>query len=921
MNKLDSNVNLNNESISGKLVPDVTFNSNGGGHNQNPFANGIGSLMKKKSSSKSKSILDDNIKDSLKEEEESGVFDSERIHDLNSNALNIDTIQFRMEDQKKDKYVFTSPKPNIQIIEEEKNSSHNDSKNGSFKIKAKVDSTVSNKIRPVPFKSEMELEKYSVNKTGSFNYDQVNHHKTENIKRRESNLDNFIFNVKGTEMVPLSVFDSNNTFNPNPKISILNSFTRRYNKTSIDQGKKFFKLRYVYEKYEEIVKLNSKNKDKEISEIPTTVVLNEDKNAIKLNSLFLQKLEKGIFSFNLKKYEDSYNYLLNTGIVKSVDEYGELLLVITGFDKYIIGDFLSKEKFPNKELKVLNAFIKSIDFKGVKYLNALRFLLGRLNLPKDAGLILGIVDTFSNFYYEDNKEAGNFPNPGCLYLLTSTVLALNTMFHKDIPNVNIIKKEGFINMNKEINSIILSAIYDEVKVNKLDIVHEYNELIYRRLSIKAKPGGNVDQFYETGQKLNFELGKNGEQHFNETSVDPSNDIKGEEVISMLKKGETFTKYGNFGQPHPRVIRLTVDEKRLEWFDKSSCNIFKKAKFIEVSEIKDVYIGASASKIFEKYHIPPDYDAHCFSIVTSKRSLDLRNNDENVCKKWYQAIKFVLKRTKSMSELKNNKNNMKDIINKKEIVSDFWKTEILPHWHIYRKFVIIKTKNLLDFSSINSLSNKKNKEKFAKIISQNSSKEGTTFLEEKDKSEFLYLWTLGVPDWLRKKLWSLVIGNESGITENLFNFHLKQVEEVNFDDLNKALCQPPNGNKVQPQSNSNTATIKPIKSKLHITEDPILNEMIHDIVKISNKYSFQIKESNIELNSFMMDLFKVVRVFTLFRPDITYSKQITYISTILLLNSENYYNAFISLVNFAIPSFIAKFLTRDEIYVNLLLIFI
>jgi hypothetical protein len=85
---------------------------------------------------------------------------------------------------------------------------------------------------------------------------------------------------------------------------------------------------------------------------------------------------------------------------------------------------------------------------------------------------------------------------------------------------------------------------------------------------------------------------------------------------------------------------------------------------------------------------------------------LRKDNDQIVKKWYQAIRFLIKRTKSVSELKNNKNNLKDTINKKEIISDIWKTEILPHWHTYRKFVILKGKNVLDFQS-----QKKNKEKY------------------------------------------------------------------------------------------------------------------------------------------------------------------------------------------------------------------
>lgn len=200
---------------------------------------------------------------------------------------------------------------------------------------------------------------------------------------------------------------------------------------------------------------------------------NDDKNVIKFNSLFLQKLEKGIFSFNLKKYEDSFIYLKNTAIIKSEEEFAELLLVIPGFDKYLIGEFLSKDKPPNRDNLILKYFMNKIDFTEIKFLDAMRFLLSRLNLPKDSALILNIIDAFATRFYNDNVKL--YKDPNAIYLLASTVLALNTMFYRqNIPNMRVIQREDFIKMNEDITREISEGVYDELKMKKLDINYDCN---------------------------------------------------------------------------------------------------------------------------------------------------------------------------------------------------------------------------------------------------------------------------------------------------------------------------------------------------------------------------------------------------------------------------------------------------------------
>jgi hypothetical protein len=188
-----------------------------------------------------------------------------------------------------------------------------------------------------------------------------------------------------------------------------NERPERYTKNNVDLGKNYFKNRYIQEKLQQAIQQYEKSIEKKssifeqensLTNEPSNRNYPVDKLTIKFNSLFLKQLEKGIFSFNLKKYEDSFNYFIDNSIVKNIEEFGELFLVVQGFDKYVVGDFLSKEKQPNKEFAVLKSFMKKFCFKNMKFLEAFRFLLSRINLPKDSSLILNIIDPFSEVYYK-----------------------------------------------------------------------------------------------------------------------------------------------------------------------------------------------------------------------------------------------------------------------------------------------------------------------------------------------------------------------------------------------------------------------------------------------------------------------------------------------------------------------------------------
>jgi hypothetical protein len=262
---------------------------------------------------------------------------------------------------------------------------------------------------------------------------------------------------------------------------------RKYNSNNIEKGKQFFKHRYTKEKIDEIdstikkmaagqMSLPDIKKNPFVSRSSTAFAYLKSKNynnyereseARKCQTEFLLIVEKAIISFNIKKYTESYTYLINSGIIKDSSEFGEFLLVVSGFDKTIVGEFLAKEKKPNENKEILNSFINAIDmnYNNIGFLECLRFLLTRLILPKDANLILVIMDTFSEKFFENNKNDKNFvkifSSTNAVYLLVSTIMALNTMFTRtDIKNMNVIKKPEFISMNKDISPEYVDELYD-----------------------------------------------------------------------------------------------------------------------------------------------------------------------------------------------------------------------------------------------------------------------------------------------------------------------------------------------------------------------------------------------------------------------------------------------------------------------------
>ena len=681
--------------------------------------------------------------------------------------------------------------------------------------------------------------------------------------------------------------NTNNNINPNKSKNGLNiiseDISRKYNSKNIENGKKFFKERFI--SFLKQQKQNNKPPDINIKTTQSKVSFSidkielkkkeEERKELKYSSLFTNKTDKAIFSFNIKKYDNAYQELLSTGIILNEDEFAEFILVFPGFDKSIIGEFLAKEKSLNKKFVILKAYMKKIDFKDEYFLDSLRFLLNRMKLPIDSSLILGIIDEFTKAYYEDNKDNKNFKDSDSLYLLASTIMALNTMFTRtDIKNMNMIEKPEFIEMNSDCDKDFLSKLYDDLKQNPIIMDCDYLELIYKREAIQ----GNI-------------ANPTGEQQSEKEILDN---------LEAAKKGDIFNKYSNVDKPHKRFFQLSPDSKELIWYDKGSFTLFRKIKKMPVRDINDVYIGINSSKIFEKFNIPLSDDQQCMSIICENNViLALQNDNEATTKKWYYALKYLINHNKLYEKEHKllNEEDRKYYDSESDMkISQLWKNEILINWKYYIKYL----EGNYDRKELKQIKENHSSNEKIEIIDENN---GEDTVEIYDKYTFFKFWELGLPKFIRKKLWPIIIGNRAGITENLVEHYSKIIESLDFKKLNALYL-----NYLQNKKESD---------EIVFSEDFLMNQIINDILKITNtKYQLEIFNLQISPEIFADSLFKIIRIFTLYRQDIIYTKEIAYISTIFLLNSENYFQALVNMVNFVLDSPGIKFIQKNEEFIKI-----
>ena len=667
----------------------------------------------------------------------------------------------------------------------------------------------------------------------------------------------------------------------------------------LEERRKFYKNRFIESQKINNLKSNNINNiksnfSKDFSNF------NENKiKEIKLQNMYLKILENATFNFNLKKFNDCFDQLINNNIITNEDEFAEYILIFNGLDKEIIGEFLSKDKNLNKNFIILQKYFHQIDFKDIFFLDALRFVLQKITLPKDSTLILNIINEFTIAYYKDNPS-NDYKNSDNLYVLCATILALNTMLtNKNVKkeNMNIIKKNEFVSMNLNCDKKFIENIYDNLEKNPINAIYDYNELIYKRFEKK---------------KFNLDV----------------EDKNCNEYISVLKQGQIFLKYGN-KIPQEKFFKIDENETHLIWYDPNS-KIFQNNKNVLLKNINNIYLGIDSSPNFKDVHFT--FDQNCFSIeMNDKTTIDLRNENDAISKKWYYALKFLLRKIKA-EDVINEKNKNKNKITEDEFknaIFEYWKTTIILKWEHFKKFIKeYQIEKIFNYNNDNkeNISNNKNnninndfedtniyKQKIIKFFlkkKQEKNNNNNNNNEIFDKKNFFFVYSYGIPQSFRPKIWQILIENKASISTSLLNHYEKKIENLNLENfiqLNKEY--------------NNFINNKRSKNEyLSLSDDYLLNEILIDILKVVNiKFKNIILEKNNNdencLNQYALNLFKLVRIFVYYRNDITYSKNIVYITLIFLLNSENYFTAFIEMYNFIVQSCIVKFLNLEQSFIQ------
>ena len=724
---------------------------------------------------------------------------------------------------------------------------------------------------------------------------------SDNLSHIRSNSFDSTYNDNDNNIDPLlSSILAENDIDHFDELKFVN---RKYNKNNINNGKKFFKIRFIKKKL---------NKDKKKYSMEGQISkFDKDNNSLLHSKDFLLILEKSIFSFNQKNFKESYNILKNSEIINSIKEFGEFLLVVSGFDKYLIGEFLAKEKYPNEKGEVLKSFIGNIymNNKNISLLECIRFLLSRINLPKDANLILVIMECFTNAFFKTNQNSEEFisifgNNSDNIYLLISTLLALNTMFtRKDIKNMNSIKKDEFIKMNKSIDSKYLGKLYIELKNKPITMSDDYNEAIYQKLTplILEKTNKNDinDTFLDNSgisitNKNNEKMELNIQENMNIQNFDTFT-IKDEELLMKVNK---FYKIRSASNPLLIYILINEDCTKLIWY--KDLENFKDNKIIDLKDINDIYNGINITehslsiKKYIKANLNEEkYLNYFISIVynNSKETFDLKSDNLEQAILWFKALKSLVNEININSVLTKLSQSDEKLKERENAIKEIWLKFIIPKWDKYGNYLLLKKlerSNYFNYLLYDQKMMQKNEQfddiKFYKIKYINSFLE--SIKENKrdlELNEYYFLCNLGLPFSLRKKIYQIIIGNPCYVTNELYNsLKLKITDsKLNFEDLEKKY-----------KSNKG-------KSKFY-NENSNLNEIIKDIFEVNNNiFIIDLKKLNPNINkySFMKSVYLIVKAFFLFRQDISYNKIIIEFIYLFLIINDSEEEAFISTINF------------------------
>ncbi|CAG8555206.1 7956_t:CDS:2, partial [Paraglomus occultum] len=212
-----------------------------------------------------------------------------------------------------------------------------------------------------------------------------------------------------------------------------------------------------------------------------------------------QTLQTGIRLFNTKP-QKGIDFFINHDFLKNDTQSIVSFFASTpGLSKAAIGEYLG-ESDP-EAIKIMYAFVDSLDFKGLQFVDALRTFLQTFRLPGESQKIDRIMEKFADRYCENNPDV--FANADTAYILAYSIIMLNTDQHsvqvkRRMDKSEFIKNNRGINNNNDLPDEFLGAIFDDIAVNEIVMEEE-------QISEVAKTAINIANERERQQMYDKEI--------------------------------------------------------------------------------------------------------------------------------------------------------------------------------------------------------------------------------------------------------------------------------------------------------------------------------------------------------------------------------------------------------------------------------
>ncbi|KIY73726.1 Sec7-domain-containing protein [Cylindrobasidium torrendii FP15055 ss-10] len=198
-------------------------------------------------------------------------------------------------------------------------------------------------------------------------------------------------------------------------------------------------------------------------------------NAKQRKTTLLEGLKK--FNFKPKK---GIQFLLESGFIasRSPQDIATFLLNTDGLSKAMIGEYLGEGDAEN--IAIMHAFVDSMNFRDMSFVDALRTFLQKFRLPGEAQKIDRYVLKFADRYIACNASTP-FANADTAYVLAFSTIMLNTDQHN--PQVKKrMTKQDFTRNNRGINDgqnlpeDFMDAIFDEIANNEIRMQDEVEQI-------------------------------------------------------------------------------------------------------------------------------------------------------------------------------------------------------------------------------------------------------------------------------------------------------------------------------------------------------------------------------------------------------------------------------------------------------------